>query len=77
MLNTLGKVGCNGPDLPLADIVLFDLSLSLPLKVFKTRLLEKDFHTLIKVFRSPPQPMWDSHMGIGLHIENCYHKDLR
>ena len=31
----------------------------LPLKIFKTRLLERGFHTLIRLFRSPPQPTWD------------------
>ena len=35
---------CNGPSLPLADIVLFGL----PLKVFKMCLLGRGFHTLIK-----------------------------
>ena len=47
---------CNSPSLPLVDIVLFGLSL----KVFKTRLLGRGFHTLTeRMFRSPPQPMWD------------------
>ena len=42
---------CICPNPPLADIVLFRL----PLKVFKTRLLGRGFHTLIKnvSFSSP------------------------
>ena len=40
---------CNGPSPPLVDIVLFRLSLSsFPLRFFKTRLLGRGFHTLIK-----------------------------
>ena len=41
----------NSPSPPLVDIVLFGLSL----KVFKTRLLGRDFHTLINnaLFPSP------------------------
>ena len=47
---------CNSPSPALADIVLIGLSLSgFPLKIFKTRLLRRDFHTLIKnvSFSSP------------------------
>ena len=42
---------CNSPSPQLTDIVLFELSL----KVFKTRLLGRDFYTLIKnvLFSSP------------------------
>ena len=46
---------CNSPSPPLADIVLFGLSLlGFPTR-FKTRLLGRDFHTLIKnvLFSSP------------------------
>ena len=40
---------CNSPSLPLADIVLFGLSLSgYPSRFFKTRLLGRGFHILIK-----------------------------
>ena len=40
---------CNGPSPPLADIVLFGLfPFGFPLKVIKTCLLGRDFHTLIK-----------------------------
>ena len=41
---TLGGAYCNGPNPLLAHIVLFGL----PLKVFKTRLLGRSFHTLTK-----------------------------
>ena len=47
---------CDDPGPPLADIILLGLSLAgFPLKVFKTRLLRKGFHTLIKdvLFSSP------------------------
>ena len=42
---------CNSSSPPLVDIVLFGL----PLKVFKRRLIERGFHTLIKnaSFSSP------------------------
>ena len=42
---------CNGPSPPVADIILFGLSL----KVFKMRILGSGFHTLIKnvSFHSP------------------------
>ena len=40
---------CNGPSPPLADIVsLWAFSFGLPLKVFKTHLIGRSFHTLIK-----------------------------
>ena len=45
----------NRPSPLLADIVFFCLSL----KVFKTRLLRKGFHTLIKVVSFSSQLMWD------------------
>ena len=46
---------CNAPDPPLADIVLFGLSLSGFPQGFKTRLLGEGFHTLINgvLFSSP------------------------
>ena len=37
---------CNGSSPPLANIIFFGL----PLKVFKTRLVERGFHTLIKKY---------------------------
>ena len=46
---------CNSPSLPLADIVLFGLSL----KNFKTHLLGRGFHALIKnVSFSSPTNVW-------------------
>ena len=42
------ELACNGPNPPLADIVLWTFSFELPLKVFKTYLLGGIFHTLIK-----------------------------
>ena len=42
------KRSCNGPDPLLADIVLFELSLSDFSQGFKTRLLREGFHTLTK-----------------------------
>ena len=50
-LNRFSHSICNGPSPPLADIVLFGFSL----KVFKTCLLGRGFHTLIKnvLFPSP------------------------
>ena len=52
-------VKCNSPSPPLADIVLFGRSF----KVFKTRLLERGFHTLIKnvSFSSPTD--------VGSHVK--------
>ena len=47
---------CNSPNPPLADIVFFGLSLlGFPSKFFKTRLLRRGFHPLIKnaLFSSP------------------------
>ena len=46
---------CNNLSPLLVDIVLFGLSFGLPLKVFKTHLLERGFHTLINnvSFSSP------------------------
>ena len=38
---------------------IWDFPFELSLKVFKTRLLGRGFHTLIKGILSPPQPMWD------------------
>ena len=65
---------CNGPDPPLADIVLFGLSLSGSPSRLKTRLLGEGFHTFIKGDSTPPsrpsvlagtrsflQLMWDHH----------------
>ena len=49
---------CNGPSLPLADIVIFRL----PLKVFKMRLLRRGFHTLIKGVS------FSSSTDVGSHI---------
>ena len=52
---------CNGPNLPLADIVLFEL---FPFWAgFKTRLLGEGFYTLINggLFSSPPT--WTSHFS--------------
>ena len=47
--NNFQETYCNDPGPPLADIVLFGLfPFRLTLKVFKTRLLGKGFHTLIK-----------------------------
>ena len=60
---------CNYLSLPLADIVLFGLSLSGFLsRVFKTRLLKRDFHTLIKNV-SFPSP-------IGHSFGNSYRKHV-
>ena len=49
--NMVQDRNCNSPSPPLADIVLFEL----PLKVFKTHLLGRGFHTFIKnvSFSSP------------------------
>ena len=47
---------CNGPNPPLTDIVRFDpLRIVISLTIFKTCLLMKDFHTLLRnaLFPSP------------------------
>ena len=52
---------CNNSSSPLADIILFVLSsFGLPLKVFKTRMLGRGFHALIKNVSFPSRlEMWD------------------
>ena len=86
---------CNGSGPPLVYIVLFGLSLTgFPLRAFpqgfKTRLLGKGFHNLIKgvLFSFPtnvglcPQPMWDSHTGLEFYgaffirWENLFTREL-
>ena len=54
---------CNRPSPPLTDIVLFGLfHFTLPLKVFKTCLLGRDFHTLIK------NASFSSPTNVGLNV---------
>ena len=51
---------CNGPNSPLADIVLFGSSLSgFPSRFLKHVCKGEVFTPLWRMFRSPPQPMWE------------------